>query len=186
LAGLEDIVVEADPDAGQVFAGVDLAGGINGTVYAVVGGAEGEGVVEEVGEDLGDAAEGAVADEDECEDELTEPGLGGGEVAEDGVVSRGPQREGEVEGEHLNAVVWANDRFVAVGAGATYFSADGRKWERKPNADAPVAFGDGVFVGAKWKGRLMRSLDAVKWEEVHRAERHVEAVAFGDLGERGE
>ncbi len=87
------------------------------------------------------------------------------------------------EGEHLNAVVWAKDRFVAVGAGATYTSADGLKWEKSPNADAPtaVAYGNGVFVGARWKGKVVRSTDGVKWEQVFASENHVEAVAFGEL-----
>lgn len=88
------------------------------------------------------------------------------------------------EGEHLNAIVWADKRFVAVGAGATYFSPDGLKWERQPNSNAPlgVAFGNGVFVGPLWKGRLMQSPDAVAWKEVQHCEQHVEAVAFGEIG----
>lgn len=87
------------------------------------------------------------------------------------------------EGEHLNSVVWAGDRFVAVGAGATYLSPDGVQWKRAPNADAPltVAFGKGRFVGASWKGRLLASPDGVKWEQVHKCEHHVEALAFGEI-----
>jgi hypothetical protein len=88
------------------------------------------------------------------------------------------------EGEHLNSVVWAKDRFVAIGAGATFTSTDGAKWTRSANADAPlsVAYGDGVFVGPRWKGRLMRSTDGVRWEETHRGEQHLEAVTFGAAG----
>jgi hypothetical protein len=88
------------------------------------------------------------------------------------------------EGEHLNSVVWAGDRFVAVGAGATYSSPDGAKWTRAPNRDAPlaVAYGRGVFVGAAWKGRLLRSADGVRWEEVHKSPHHVEALAYGAAG----
>jgi hypothetical protein len=87
------------------------------------------------------------------------------------------------EGEHLNSVVFAKDRFVAVGAGATFTSKDGVKWERTPNADAPVsvAFGAGIFVGPRWKGRLMYSADAIKWEEAHKCDQHVEAVAFAEV-----
>jgi hypothetical protein len=87
------------------------------------------------------------------------------------------------EGEHLNSVVWAKDRFVAAGAGATYVSPDGLKWERFANADAPVAvaFGAGAFVGPRWKGRLLRSTDGVKWEEASKADAHVEAVTFLEL-----
>ena len=88
------------------------------------------------------------------------------------------------EGEHLNAVVWADDRFVAVAPGATFTSKDGQSWERRPNADAPVTFchGRGIFLGARWKGRILRSTDAIRWDEVFRAEQHVEAVAFGEPG----
>jgi hypothetical protein len=88
------------------------------------------------------------------------------------------------EGEHLNSVVWAKDRFVAVGAGATLTSKDGLKWERAANTDAPltVAYGNGIFVGPRWKGRLMRSTDAVKWEEVLKTEHHLETVVFAELG----
>ena len=87
------------------------------------------------------------------------------------------------EGEHLNSIVWANDRFVAAGVGATYHSIDGQKWERVPNAMAPVsvAYGAGVFIGPRWKGRLVRSVDGVKWEEVHKSEHHIEAVTFSEL-----
>lgn len=101
---------------------------------------------------------------------------------EDGLTWKGRQ-VGE-EGEHLNSIVWAGDDFVAVGMGATYRSADGRTWRRFPNHNAPLtaAYGEGVFVGASWKGRLSRSSDAVEWKEVFRCEHHIEAVAFGKWG----
>ncbi len=88
------------------------------------------------------------------------------------------------EGEHLNSVVFANGKFVAVGVGATYTSADGEKWERVVNEDAPqfAAHGAGVFVGAAWKGKLFSSKDGVLWKETHKAEKHVLAVAVGTLG----
>lgn len=85
------------------------------------------------------------------------------------------------EGEHLNTVVWIGSRFVAIGAGATYSSPDGQSWERHPNHDAPlaVAYGGGVFVGSSWKGRLWRSTDAISWQQVYKADQHLEAIAFG-------
>jgi hypothetical protein len=43
-----------------------------------------------------------------------------------------------------------------------------------------VCHGHGVFVGTMWKGRLLRSRDAVGWTTVHKSEHHVEAVAFGE------
>lgn len=87
------------------------------------------------------------------------------------------------EGEHLNAVVWAGDRFVAIGLGATYVSADGKTWRRLPNKDAPqcAAFGNGKFVGATWKGRLLVSDGGVIWHQVRKCDHHIEAVAFGEL-----
>ena len=88
------------------------------------------------------------------------------------------------EGEHLNSVVFAGGKFVAVGSGATYTSSDGEKWERTANENAPqvATHGGSVFVGAAWKGRLFASADGVKWTETHKAERHVLAVACGAVG----
>jgi hypothetical protein len=93
------------------------------------------------------------------------------------------RQKGE-EGEHLNSVIWTGDRFVAIGQGATYFSKDGAAWTREKNEDAPTVatFGNGVFVGAKWRGRLLMSRDAVKWTETLKSEQPIEAVAFGKLG----
>jgi photosystem II stability/assembly factor-like uncharacterized protein len=85
------------------------------------------------------------------------------------------------EGEHLNSIVWADNRFVAIGAGGTYTSPDGVKWAREANKDAPTtaAYGNGVFVGASWKGKLLRSTNGVHWEQVYKGENNFEAVAFG-------
>jgi hypothetical protein len=85
------------------------------------------------------------------------------------------------EGEHINSVIWTGDRFVAVGQGATYISADGRKWERLLNTNAPLiaVFGAGRYIGSHWRGRILQSADAVAWKEVFQAEYHVEAMAFG-------
>lgn len=97
----------------------------------------------------------------------------------DGLAWSEPQRG--LEGEHLNTIVWADGRFVAVGQGATFFSEDGEKWERRENHRAPLTMchGDGVFVGSHWKGRLLRSEDAVQWVEVYKGEHHIEAVTHG-------
>jgi hypothetical protein len=98
-------------------------------------------------------------------------------------LSWGHRQVGE-EGEHLNSVVWTGDRFVAVGAGATYDSPDGERWGRRANRDAPLtaAYGGGVFVGSQWRGRILRSVDAVEWVQVYKSEHHVEAIAFGVVG----
>lgn len=88
------------------------------------------------------------------------------------------------EGEHINSVLWAKDQFIGVGLGGTYFSPDGISWTRKENHDAPLfaTWGNGVFVGVQWKGRLMRSDDAVNWKQVYKADEHLEAVTWGDVG----
>ena len=85
------------------------------------------------------------------------------------------------EGEHINSILWTGERFVAVGLGATYFSNDGRKWQRKKNHDAPLTatHGDGIFLGAHWKGRILRSTDAIRWKQVFRSEHHIEALSHG-------
>ena len=97
----------------------------------------------------------------------------------DGLLWSEPERG--LEGEHLNSVVWARDHFVAVGAGATWLSADGAKWNRVPNQDAPLTclFGVGAILGANWKGRILRSPDGVAWTQVHKCAQHVEGLAFG-------
>jgi hypothetical protein len=84
------------------------------------------------------------------------------------------------EGEHLNSILWADDRFVAVGFGVTFSSTDGRTWKRLPNQSAPqtATFGNGIFVGASWRGRMFHSLDAVTWKPVFKAEQHVESLCY--------
>jgi hypothetical protein len=71
-----------------------------------------------------------------------------------------------------------------MGVGATFTSSDGVKWERSTNENAPVtmAYGAGVFIGPRWKGRLVRSTDGIKWDEVYKGEQHIETVAFGEVG----
>lgn len=107
-------------------------------------------------------------------------GLHGLRMASDDGLTWSHRQLGE-EGEHINSVLWAGERFVAVGQGATYFSADGLKWDRVANTDAPLiaVYGGGQFVGANWRGRILCSDDAVGWSEVFKADHHVEALAFG-------
>lgn len=97
----------------------------------------------------------------------------------DGLAWTEPQRG--KEGEHLNSIVFADGRFVAVGAGATFISTDGETWTRTPNENAPLncVYGGGAFIGAKWKGRIFQSADAIAWREVFKCADHVECIAFG-------
>ena len=87
------------------------------------------------------------------------------------------------EGEHINSVVFAKNRFVAVGAGATYFSTEGKTWERKANKDAPqlTTFGNDLFVGAAWKGRVLVSSDAVTWKETFKSPQHIEGLTHAEF-----
>ncbi|MGY8769140.1 MAG: WD40/YVTN/BNR-like repeat-containing protein [Pirellulales bacterium] len=84
------------------------------------------------------------------------------------------------EGEHLNSIFWADNRFVTVGFGVTFTSTDGRMWQRHKNNSAPqtAVYGNDEFVGASWRGRILQSIDAVEWIEVHQTEHHVEALCF--------
>ena len=84
------------------------------------------------------------------------------------------------EGEHINSLLFTGEQFVGVGLGATFNSADGRDWQRMPNQNAPVvsAFGNGVFVGTRWKGRILHSTDAIEWTEVLKTPEHVNGVFF--------
>ena len=97
--GLEDLVIGTAADSGQVLALVDLAGGGDGLLHDVVSRPHGEVGIEEVAEQLGDAAERAVTEEDQSEDELADPGLSDREVEEPPVVPGGWFRgEGVIEG----------------------------------------------------------------------------------------
>ena len=63
-----------------------------------------------------------------------------------------------------------------------YTSENGLQWERTPNTNAPLiaVFGHNVFVGSNWRGRLLRSTNAIDWKVIYQAEHHIEAIAFGD------
>lgn len=100
-------------------------------------------------------------------------------VSEDGIKWRDKQHTGR-EGEHYNSVMWTGDRFVAVGLLTTMESPDGVNWTRHESVNAPqyAAYGNGVFIGARWKGVLLRSKDAIEWEEIMDREAHVDAVVF--------
>jgi photosystem II stability/assembly factor-like uncharacterized protein len=90
------------------------------------------------------------------------------------------ERQMGEEGEHLHAVVFTGKEFVAVGLGATYTSSDGQKWKRTPNENPPVActYGNDLFVGVAYKGRILTSKDAITWTEVLKAPEHIQAISF--------
>ena len=90
------------------------------------------------------------------------------------------ERQMGEEGEHLHAVVFTGKEFVAVGLGATYTSNDGQKWKRTPNDNAPVscAYGNNVFVGVAYKGRIVTSKDGIIWKDLLKAPDHIQAISF--------
>ncbi|QDU73124.1 hypothetical protein Pan97_00910 [Bremerella volcania] len=100
-------------------------------------------------------------------------------TSEDGLVWS--HREVGREGEHINSLLWTGEQFVGVGLGATYFSADGKSWRRVENENAPetCTFGDGLYLGSAWKGRVLISDDAIHWKELFRAPEHVNGIAYG-------
>ncbi len=85
----------ADADGRQVLLVVAGAGLRGGAVGDAVDGADGEVVVEDVAEQLVGATDGAMADEDQAEGQLLQPGLGDGELEEDAIGGGG---EGVFEG----------------------------------------------------------------------------------------
>jgi len=89
------------------------------------------------------------------------------------------------EGEHINSLLFDGQQFVGIGQGATYFSTDGKTWERIENQNAPTVatFGSGVYVGALWPGKIMRSTDGIHWQQTHPLPHHVLALTYGKLGE---
>ena len=103
-------------------------------------------------------------------------------LSEDGL--KWSKKEMGEEGEHINSMLFDGKQFVGVGLGGTYFSQNGKSWRRVANNEAPhiVAYGNGIYVGAKWKGKIFTSKDAIKWEEVANLKGAVTTIGFGNLG----
>lgn len=96
-ASLEELVEGANANRNQGLLGMVRAGGSDGLMEDVLDGTDGQGIVQEVSEHLGDAAYGAVADQGEAQDQLPQPRLGDGQPEE--VLRRVVRwREGVVEG----------------------------------------------------------------------------------------
>lgn len=90
-----------------------------------------------------------------------------------------------LEGEHINNIFHDGERFVCVALGATYFSADGARWEREANYDAPpiVTRGRGKYYGFKWPARMFASDDSIRWEQVAELDDFTAtSICHGELG----
>lgn len=88
ISGLEDLVVQANADSRQIGLSVVALDQGHGAVEDIEDRAHGEVLVEEVPEQFDDPPEGAMADQSEGQNELSNPGLGDGEVKEDLVLGR--------------------------------------------------------------------------------------------------
>jgi len=86
LSVLEDLVVSADADRGQVTVSVELPCASDGGVDDIVDVAQGQVVVEEVVEQFAYPPERTMPDEDQAECELADPAFGDGKVEQDRIV----------------------------------------------------------------------------------------------------
>jgi hypothetical protein len=75
-ARLEDLIEEADEDAGEVVLLVDSLGTRNGAVHDVVHGPQGDPIIEKVAQQFDHAAVGTMADQHQSQDQLPQPSLG--------------------------------------------------------------------------------------------------------------
>jgi hypothetical protein len=84
------------------------------------------------------------------------------------------------EGEHINTILWTGEQFVGVAPGGTYFSPDGMQWRREDNHNAPLIFthGNDRYVGARYKGELLVSDDAIRWRQVAKVDFDLRAFTF--------
>ena len=87
IARLEDLIEEADEDAGEVVLLVDSLGMRNGAVHDVVHGPQGDPIIEEVTQQFDYAAVRTMADQHQGQDQLPQPSLGDRQVEKDVVGS---------------------------------------------------------------------------------------------------
>ncbi len=103
--------------------------------------------------------------------------------SEDGV--RWTDRHVGEEGEHINSMVFDGNYFVGITQTAVYGSSDGRNWKRYeiPGGNGPITatYGNGVFVGVRWKGQMLLSKNGIEWEDTEDFDLHLECVGYGEL-----
>ena len=83
IARLEDLIEEADADAGEVVLLVDSLGMRNGAVHDVVHGPQRDPIIEDVAKQFDHAAGRTMADQHQAQDQLPQPSLGDRQVEED-------------------------------------------------------------------------------------------------------
>jgi hypothetical protein len=83
MAGLKDLIMGPDPNAGQVTTSGDCPRRFDGAFDDGVDSTQGELPIEEIAEQLDDGAVGAVANQHQSQDQLTQPGLGDRQMEED-------------------------------------------------------------------------------------------------------
>ena len=102
----------ADADGGQLLLRVEGLGPLHGGVSEVVQVAERTRAMEQVAKQFLDAAVGAVAHQEQGQDQPLQPSLGDRQVEQDGVLGRGRGEEGLGEGV-LSLVGLLVDEFAA-------------------------------------------------------------------------
>ena len=91
----------------------------------------------------------------------------------------------------MNDIVFANDKFVAVGSTDAYYSADGMTWVSAGSVDASqpyatrnaLAYGDNRYVCVCKNGYLYHSVDGKSWTQANKpGTSNFVSVAYGHAG----
>jgi len=84
----------------------------------------------------------------------------------------------------FRTLLFAQDRFIAVGAGCVYQSRDGAAWERQCLDGLPdlysIAYGDSLYVLGSGFGQLFTSRDARTWQSVQTECSSILGLAYGN------
>jgi hypothetical protein len=89
LSTMEDLIVQAHPNAGQVLLTVDDASLMRGRLKHIVDGADADGHTQQITQELANAAIGAVADLRQPNNHLAQPSLGDRQLEQNRIVQRG-------------------------------------------------------------------------------------------------
>src|SRR3954469_24962808 len=111
LSTVEDLIVQADADAGQVLLTVDDASLLGCRLKHIVDGADADGHTQQVTQELNNAAIRAVADQRQPDDHLAQPGPGDRQLKQHRIVPCG-RRESVIQ-RRLGFVGLLIDEFAA-------------------------------------------------------------------------
>ena len=96
----------------------------------------------------------------------------------DTALAKGDGREEKIEEKRFEAAIRKSLKPVLVSPHFLF------RWQRMPNENAPTvaAFGDGVYIGSLWPGKLLRSTDGIHWKPVLELPHHILGLGYGKLG----